>query len=110
MGLGVSGTPLVCHSQIILWNARGFSSKLGEFKSYIYDKLPLIICVTDTRLSQRHNIKLRNYNIVRDDRMDGYGSLAIFTDKTLKVKPFNLAVYNSGFMQMLSLKYANVNV
>ena len=42
--------------------------------------------------------------------MDGYGSLAIFTDKTLKVKPFNLAVYNSGFMQMLSLKYADLNV
>ena len=42
--------------------------------------------------------------------MDGYASLAIFTYKTLKVKPFNLAVYNSGFMQMLSLKYADVNV
>ena len=42
--------------------------------------------------------------------MDGYGGLAIFTYKTVKVKPFNLALYSGGLMQMLSLKFVNANV
>ena len=92
-------------SHILLWNANGLANKLNDFKNYIYNKSPQIICINETHLKEKHNPRLINYIMLRKDRGDGYGGLAIFYHKSLAVRAHQLNLFNEGEMEAMSIQY-----
>ena len=93
------------NSHILLWNANGLANKLNDLKNYIYNKSPQIICINETHLKEKHNPRLTDYIMLRKDRGDGYGGLAIFYHKSMAVRAHQLNLFNEGEMEALSIQY-----
>ena len=83
--------PVKMHPKILLWNARGIYSKLSEFKNYVYKIEPLIICLTETHLKTKYSLTLKNYQILRKDRTDGYGGLVVFFHNSVTFRNLSLS-------------------
>lgn len=66
---------------ILQWNANSLVAHLSELKHFLdeIDSLPDVICVQETRLSDKHNsIKINGYTLLRRDGKNGHGGVAIF--------------------------------
>ena len=92
-----------------MWNARGIISKSSEFKNYIIDNAPDIICITETLLKSTQNLRIKNYRVIREDRPDGYGGVAIIYHRSLKVRCFNLAKFGNGLLECISCQFSYLN-
>lgn len=96
------------------WNANGVRSHIAELRTFIkVHKLDIII-VSETKLTQDINIRIKNFNLIRSDRTAHGGGIAIVirnnvpyrtvgTDNTLAIEnvtiqlkdgTFIIAVYN----------------
>ena len=53
---------------ILQWNCNGVNSRIAELKNYIHYNSPSIICLQETKLTDKKQFKLINYSIVRKDR------------------------------------------
>ena len=93
----------------MLWNARGLLSKLNEFKNHIYSHQPSLICFTETHLKPFHSPRLKNYDIIRADRLDGFGGVAIAYHNSIQTRQHSLTHYPNGEMQALSIQYCYKN-
>ena len=62
---------------LILWNANGLRNKLGELFSFLNSYKVDIMVITETKLAQNIKIKVRNYNLHRNDRNNRGGGVAI---------------------------------
>ena len=61
---------------VLLWNCRSLYANMIEFKKFISQANPHIICLTETWLKLTDTLKLQPYNIYRKDRFGkGVGSL-----------------------------------
>lgn len=59
------------------WNANGIRSHIAEIRTFIkVHKLDVII-VSETKLTQDINIKIKNFNFIRSDRTAHGGGIAI---------------------------------
>ncbi len=56
--------------KITTWNANGLRNKTGELKVFLYDTKPDVMTITETKLMPTDKIKIKNYDIVRNDRDD----------------------------------------
>ena len=91
---------------LILWNARSLLPKLNEFRNYLYNLEPLIVCITETHLKQQYSPKFQNYYVFRKDRDDGFGGLLILCHKSISAKLKDLIPYQNGVMEYLSIEYS----
>lgn len=63
--------------KILQWNARSLSNKWSEFKKYINENSIDIALIQETWFKKNRNYKFKNFNIIRHDREDGCGGVAI---------------------------------
>ena len=94
---------------LLLWNARGLYSKLNEFKNYLYEQKPLIVGITETHLNAKYNPRFPNYKIIRKDRDDGYGGLAILHHQSVAVKILHPTCPPGSQLENLCIQYQNGN-
>lgn len=66
----------------IQWNCKSFFSKLSEITSMSRDMD--VILLSETWLEEKHNTKVRDFEIVRKDRVHRRGGVAILIRKSLK--------------------------
>ena len=99
----------VSKAHLILWNARGMIRKLSELKNYLIKTEPLIFAITETHLNSKHHPKFKNYNIIRKDRSDGYGGLAILCHRSLVTRECIITSFQGGEMENLSFQYEYQN-
>ena len=91
----------------MLWNARGLYSKLSELKNYLYKLRPLIVAVTETHMNSKFNPRFTNYKMIRKDRDDGYGGLAIIYHQSVTVRKYNLTCHPDNSLETLGIQYNN---
>ena len=58
---------------LLLWNAKGIRSNLVEFKKFVHDNSPHIICMTETWLIAKIDLSIKGYKAYRKDRFMGKG-------------------------------------
>jgi exonuclease III/ribonuclease HI len=57
--------------KILHWNAAGIKPKLPEFRQWVADHSYDIICLQETKLSEKWKLNLPGYSVVRKDNIDG---------------------------------------
>ena len=67
-------------TQILQWNANSLIAHEAEFKNFVAETSPEIICVQETFLKSKHRFSIVGYTIERKDRDDATrgGGVAIF--------------------------------
>ena len=100
---------------ILLWNCRSLTANLVEFNNYINKVKPNIICLTETWLCGKINIKFKGYTIHRNDRFGARGGgVAILVRHDINVVPSNFNYYNDGLLETLVIKirldHTNCNI
>ena len=83
----------------------GLLSKLNEFKNHIYNQQLSLISFTETHLKPFHSPKLKNDDIIRADRLNGFEGTAIAYHSSIKTRQHCLNHYPSGEMLVLSMQY-----
>ena len=84
---------------VILWNAQSIRRKTTELKTVIKQISPTIVGITETWLSDKENIKIPNYSIIRRDRPvnengKSYGGILLAVKNNLQYIPLDLNSYN----------------
>lgn len=70
--------------EIILWNARGYIGKKEEVDEYI--KNTDITIITESKVKDHENIKVKGFNIVGIDSRGNSGGILIFCKEDIKIE------------------------
>lgn len=73
--------------KILQWNAQSLPSHKGDFIRIISEYKPQIICISETWFKKNKHFHLNGYNIVRKDRYDNRGGVAILILGSLSFVP-----------------------
>lgn len=92
---------------ILQWNAHSLNNKLKDFELLLCREQVHIALVSETWMNPATQIRVSNYNILRDDREDNYGGLCIIAHKTVKMcqSPF---ISPNTDIQIMIVKIYNV--
>jgi hypothetical protein len=66
------------------WNANGILGKLSELKQYLQNYQVRLMAINETKITDSHKIKIKNYQILRKDRdIHGGGIALLIRDECL---------------------------
>ena len=68
------------------WNIRSAIKNRSSLLNIINEFKPDIICLCETWLNPNLNFNINHYNTIRNDRVDGYGGIAILLHETITFK------------------------
>ena len=71
--------------KILFWNSQSMNNKEEQLISLTNKFNPEIICLNETWFNPNRNYKFHPYNIIRNDREDGYGGTAILIKNKINV-------------------------
>lgn len=92
--------------KILQWNIRSVNSNRANLILLANEESPDIIFLNETWLKSNQNFVLSSYNIIRQDREDGYGGVAICVKKNIIFS--NLKKFNSEVAQFIIIKIADL--
>lgn len=69
---------------LIQWNCQSLLPKKALLEHFIVREKIHIIALSETWLDQETSFRINGYNIVRSDRSDGYGGVALLIEKSIK--------------------------
>lgn len=75
--------------KLIQWNIRSIKSNRDNLITLTRNENPDIVCLNETWLKSNENFNLNAYNIVRQDREDGYGGVATCIRKNILFSKVN---------------------
>lgn len=94
--------------KIIHWNIRSSNSNKDNLISIVRKYQPDVICLNETWLRPNSIFNINSYNIVRQDRTDGYGGVAICIKNNVI---FNqIKTYNDERVQYIVIQIKNINI
>jgi len=77
-------------NKIIFWNARSVHNKNIDLNHLINVEKPDVLALCETWLKNKDNFKLQNFKIIRYDRPEQIGGLAICIKDNIQFKQINL--------------------
>ncbi|XP_050498825.1 probable RNA-directed DNA polymerase from transposon BS isoform X1 [Diabrotica virgifera virgifera] len=80
--------------KISQWNSRSAISNKGSLMHYLNNKSIDILLISETWFKKDISYHFKNYNLVRKDRNDGFGGVAILIHNSITFSELNL---NSNF-------------
>lgn len=70
--------------KILMWNANGLHQKLNELQHFLQQHNIDIALISETHLNANKTVKVVNYNLYRNDRLNNtYGGTAIYVKKNI---------------------------
>ena len=89
---------------IAQWNSRSIKSNKGDLQQYMYEHNIHIALISETWLKNDQWFNIAGYNIIRKDRHDGYGGVAILLKKSFHYE-------NIAFNQLTpEIEYIGINI
>nr|CAH7749570.1 unnamed protein product [Callosobruchus chinensis] len=77
--------------KIIQWNARSLlSNRLSLTQLHLEEKFDIAL-VSETWYKPSYNVSFKNFNVIRKDRLNGYGGVAIFVSKSIQYEIINFS-------------------
>nr|CAI5820850.1 unnamed protein product [Callosobruchus analis] len=96
---------------IVQWNARSAIANHNLLKNLISDTKADIVILSETWYKSIHNITLRGYNVIRKDRGDGKGGVAIFLRNNIPFKQISFENLTSNLeICGVDITYDNTNI
>lgn len=97
---------------VIQWNLRSYNVNVDNLKIIIKNYCPDVILLNETWLEKKYNVRCKGYQIIREDRADGYGGIAILVKNNIS---FQILSINNQFqaevqMQSVFLPQYNLNI
>ena len=90
---------------IFVWNCRSLLTNIIEFKRFINQSNPHIICLCETWLKLSDNLKFPEYNIFRKDRFGKGGGVAIMVRRSLQSRNHNnFNYFDGGILETLVIQ------
>nr|CAI5823078.1 unnamed protein product [Callosobruchus analis] len=82
--------------KIIQWNARSFQANRHSFNQLQVEEEFDIALISETWFKSTHNINLKHFNVIRKDRANASGGVAIFISKALS---YEIITFSNNFNQ-----------
>lgn len=70
---------------VLQWNANSLKPKIKTLELLLWQEKAHIALISETWLQEEDSIKISDYNIIRQDRDDGYGGICILYHKSIKM-------------------------
>lgn len=86
------------------WNCRSIRNKADCLRQYLASNRAKIIALSETWLDQTRDFKLQGFDILRADRADGYGGVALAISKNTIYERFDLTQFNIGPIEAVCIK------
>lgn len=99
--------------KILQWNIRSVFSNIDNLKVLIQEYKFEIITLNETWLKKEYSFKLNQYNVMRKDRHDGKGGIAILIKNNIEYTELDLNPYNlpdKVQIQAIKLNKSNLNI
>lgn len=95
-------------SQIIIqWNARSVINKKNDIIYLLNNYKPFLFSISETWLRPSNTFRFRNYNTIREDRLDGFGGVAFLIEKNFPFHLINIPVH-SPELSILAISVHNI--
>ncbi|KAG5868402.1 hypothetical protein JTB14_005259 [Gonioctena quinquepunctata] len=98
------------HIKIAQWNIRSASANYDELKIIIDEERPDIIMLNETFLQPNKKFNIKHYTIIREDRHDGYGGLAIAINTSVPFQKMQIQLNIPRRFQIQGIKVGNMQV
>lgn len=95
--------------KILQWNCRSINNNRTDLLRLIDLQKPDVIVLSETWLLPGVHTQIRGFNIIRDDRDDGYGGSAILVRNYLPFSTIHINI-NSDTIQMTAVKIKDLTV
>lgn len=95
------------HFKILQWNARSAFSNNLTLKQLIVEEKFDIGLISETWYKPSYNIKFKGYNVVREDRHDGKGGVAILVSQAI---PYKVIKFNNNFNRKIEVCGMNITI
>lgn len=79
---------------ILQWNIRSFSRNKDTLITLIREHNIQIVALNETFFNQHSNPKLKNFDCIRKDRVDGYGGVCLFVHRDIQYREIDLDLLN----------------
>ncbi|RZC42370.1 Exo endo phos 2 domain containing protein [Asbolus verrucosus] len=81
--ISVTSVIITFNTKIVTWNANGIRHKIDELIAFVD-----VMAINETKLNKNDKFKIKNYNVIRQDRDDGTraGGVAIIIRKGITFK------------------------
>ena len=90
---------------IMVWNCYSIFSNLIEFKKFIFDSKPDVICLCETWLKLKDILRIQGYKVFRNDRFGKGGGVAIMvSDILLSRNKEKFSYYDGGVLEALVIQ------
>jgi hypothetical protein len=91
--------------KILQWNVRNIHSRSLDLVSILHSKFCSISLLSETWLRPGQKYSLPAYNLIRSDRVDGYGDVAITIHQSIYIKeiPIDVPFRNNLLLQSINL-------
>lgn len=90
--------------KIVQWNIRSIIPNRIPLLSLIWNHDPDVILINETWLKSQQDFHINNYNIIRDDRTDGYGGIAVLIRKNVNFQQPKLNIATTDNIQYAIIK------
>lgn len=94
---------------IIQWNAQSIKTKLTSFEHLLSTDKIHIAALCETWLDSNFHFRIKEYNVFRKDRQDGYGGVAIVTHRSIRAQFKDLKSSNPG-IEVICVKILNLSI
>lgn len=91
---------------IVQWNAQSLKPKLEEFKCLLLQEKIHIALISETWLGEDVYVNINQYNIIRRDREDSYGGIAIVAHNSINLQEVQVSTVSPG-IELLSIQLNN---
>nr|CAI5855984.1 unnamed protein product [Callosobruchus analis] len=91
--------------KIVQWNARSLQSNKHSLLQIFNEEHFDIAIVYETWYKRSHDVRFRNFSVVKKDRADGYGGVALFISNKLKYEIIN---FNANFNRKIEVCGINI--
>lgn len=92
--------------KIVQWNAQSLKPKNNDFEALLCREKIHIAIISETWLDPETVLNLSNYQILRKDRADAYGGVAIIVHRSIKIQVYPTVCRNIG-IELLHLRLMN---
>jgi len=95
---------------ITQWNCRSIVPKIELLKQYIATANSSVIALSETWLNSKKNIRLNGFDIIREDRADSYGGVALAISHRVPYATVGSTTLSQGPIQAVAVKLSEVNI
>lgn len=96
-------------ASVLQWNTRSVHSRSSDILYLIGRYNPSVVALSETWLAPGARFRISGFNILRDDRDDGYGGTALLIKKNCLFSSLQLPTFNNSNFNAVAARIGNIS-